>query len=200
MPDPAILVAILRGITPPEAEAVGDVLVAAGITMIEVPLNSPDALDSISLLARRFGAQARIGAGTVLTTADVDRVVESGGTFVVSPNTDAAVIRATRERGMESYPGVLSPTEAFTALAAGATALKIFPAEVVGLAGIRAMRAVLPGDCRILAVGGVTADNIPDFIAAGCVGVGIGSSLYKPGRTAAEVGRIAAVMAAAGQG
>lgn len=191
------LVAILRGLTPGEAAAVFDTLVEAGITLIEVPLNSPDPFTSIAIMAKRAAGLAQVGAGTVLTPEAVDSVHDSGGQLIVSPNTDAAVIRRTKERGLRSYPGVFTPTEAFAALAAGADALKFFPAELIGPLGIRAMKAVLPKDVPLLAVGGAHAGNFGEFLKAGCAGFGIGSSLYKPGLDIGEIARRAKDMVAA---
>lgn len=180
------LIAILRGITPAEAVAVCEALAAAGITMIEVPLNSPDALASIALAQHALGDRAEIGAGTVLTSEQVDAVARAGGRFVVSPDINKAVIAQTLARGMTSYPGVFTPTEAFKAIRAGATGLKFFPAEVLGPRGIKAMNAVLPPEVPRYAVGGAAPDNFVDFFAAGCTGFGLGTFLYKPGRAAAE--------------
>jgi 2-dehydro-3-deoxyphosphogalactonate aldolase len=185
------LIAILRGLTPDEAEAVGEALVAGGIASIEVPLNSPSPLDSIARLARRLGGRAEIGAGTVLTAGEVGTVRAAGGTFVVSPNCDPDVIAATKAAGLGSYPGVFTATEAFAALKAGADALKLFPVSVLGPEGVTALKAVLPRDAPLYAVGGVEAANLEAYAAAGCAGFGIGSSLYRPGRSAAEVGAAA---------
>lgn len=181
------IIAILRGITPPETIEVCDALVLAGVTMIEVPLNSPDALRSIEDAAKVFEGRALVGAGTVLSRADVDAVADASGQFVVSPDTNPAVIGATLERGMTSYPGVFSPTDAFTAIRAGATGLKFFPAEVLGSKGIRAMKAVLPPELPLYAVGGANPDNFAEFFAAGCAGFGLGTYIFKPGMSAAEV-------------
>ena len=191
------LVAILRGLTPEEAPAVGDALVDAGFTLIEVPLNSPDPLRSIALLAERLAGRALVGAGTVLQPAQVEAVGAAGGRLIVSPNVDAAVIRATRALGLVSLPGYQTPTEAFTALAAGATALKLFPADVASTAALRAHRAVLPSGTRVLAVGGVTPEGIAAWRAASADGFGLGSSLYRPGKAAADVARDAAAFVAA---
>ena len=149
--------------------------------MIEVPLNSPKAIDSIGLAARQFGGAAMIGAGTVLTTDEADAVGDAGGHFVVSPDTNAGVIVRTRELGMAAYPGVFTPSEAFAAIRAGATGLKFFPAEVLGPKGIKAMTAVLPRDIPLYAVGGANPDNFAEYFAAGCAGFGLGTYLYKPG-------------------
>jgi 2-dehydro-3-deoxyphosphogalactonate aldolase len=188
------LIAILRGITPPEALPVCDALIEAGITLIEVPLNSPDALTSIGEAAKAFAGQAAIGAGTVLSVADVDAVRAAGGVFVVSPDTNPDVIQRTRALGMESYPGVFSPTDAFTAIRSGATGLKFFPAEVLGPKGIKAMKAVLPPAVPLYAVGGANPDNFGEYFAAGCAGFGLGTYIFKPGMSAADVaerGRLA---------
>lgn len=195
------IIAILRGITPPETLAVCDALVGAGITMIEVPLNSPEALRSIEDAARVFEGRALVGAGTVLSRADVDAVADAGGRFVVSPDTNPAVIGGTIERGMTSYPGVFSPTDAFTAIRSGATGLKFFPAEVLGPKGIRAMKAVLPPAIPLYAVGGANPDNFAEYFAAGCAGFGLGTYIFKPGMSAADVAqRAAAAVTAYDQG
>ncbi|MBI0475514.1 2-dehydro-3-deoxy-6-phosphogalactonate aldolase [Sphingomonas sp. MA1305] len=186
------LVAILRGLTPEEAPAVGDALVEAGITLIEVPLNSPRPLDSIRLLVDRLGDRALIGAGTVLIEAAVADVAAAGGQLIVSPNTDVAVIRASVGAGLISLPGYFTPSEAFAALAAGATALKLFPAEGASPATLKAQRAVLPRDIAVLAVGGVSPENIPTWRAAGADGFGLGSNLYRAGKSAADVAADAA--------
>jgi 2-dehydro-3-deoxyphosphogalactonate aldolase len=175
------IIAILRGITPFETVPVCEALIGAGIAMIEVPLNSPDALASISQAARACGSRAAIGAGTVLTPEEADAVADAGGSFVVSPDTSSEVIARTRARDMRSYPGVFSPSDAFRALRAGATGLKFFPAEVLGPKGIRAMKAVLPPEVPLYAVGGANPDNFREYFAAGCAGFGLGSYLYKPG-------------------
>ncbi len=181
------LIAILRGITPPEALDVCEALVAAGITMIEVPLNSPEATKSIFLVAQNFRGRALIGAGTVLSVEDVVRVETAGGRFVVSPDTNPAVIAETVSRSMRSYPGVFTPSDAFTAIRSGATGLKFFPAEVLGPKGIKAMKAVLPPDLPLYAVGGANPDNFGEYFAAGCAGFGLGTYIYKPGMTAGDV-------------
>lgn len=181
------IIAILRGITPAEAMPVAEVLIAAGINRIEVPLNSPDPLDSITRMVRSFGAVALIGAGTVLHADDVARVARAGGRLVVSPNYDRQVIAATKAAGMLSFPGVFTATECFAALAAGADGLKIFPAAQLGPAGVKALRAVLPRDTPVYAVGGAGADNFAAWIEAGADGFGIGTALYTPGLSPAEV-------------
>lgn len=191
------LIAILRGIRPDETDAIGDALVAAGITRIEVPLNSPDPYASIARMAARFADRAEIGAGTVLTPAEVEGVRSAGGTFIVSPNADTAVIARTRALGMASWPGVFTATECFAAIHAGASGLKIFPANALGTAGIKGLKAVLPPDMPVYAVGGVDAPDFAAYTAAGCTGFGLGSSLYKPGFTADDVGRRAEAMVAA---
>ena len=185
------LVAILRGVRPDEVAGVGEALVDAGFTLIEVPLNSPDPLASIAVLARAVGTRAVVGAGTVLDPADVAHVADANGTLVISPNTDERVIAASVARGLVSMPAFATPTEAFTALHAGADALKLFPAEGSSPATLRAMRAVLPGAMRILPVGGITPDKLRPWHEAGASGFGLGSALYTPGRSADEVAVLA---------
>ncbi|MBN8746238.1 2-dehydro-3-deoxy-6-phosphogalactonate aldolase [Xylophilus ampelinus] len=180
------LVAILRGLTPAEAEPVGDALVGAGFRLLEVPLNSPEPLASIALLRRRF-PDALVGAGTVLDAAQVRAVHDAGGELIVAPNFDAAVVAEARRLGMVSLPGVMTPTEAFGALAAGATGLKLFPAELASPAVVKALLAVLPRGTALMPVGGISQDNMQPWRDAGAAGFGIGSSLYKPGRSAAAV-------------
>jgi len=181
------LIAILRGLKPDEAVPVGEALIDAGFTLIEVPLNSPDPLESIARLGQAADGRAMIGAGTVLSEADVAAVAEAGGTLIISPNTNAAVIRASAARGLVSLPGIATPSEAFAALDAGATALKLFPAEGSSPVVLKAMRAVLPGSVRILPVGGIAPDNMQPWRDAGAAGFGLGSALYKPGYSAADV-------------
>lgn len=191
------IIAILRGITPPETVDVCKALIAAGITMIEVPLNSPDALTSIALASNTLGEKAAIGAGTVLSRKHVWAVSDAGGTFVVSPDTNKQVIEETVRLQMLSYPGVFTPTDAFRAIKAGATGLKFFPAEVLGPKGIKAMKAVLPPEMPVYAVGGANPDNFSEYFAAGCTGFGLGTYIYKPGMTAADVAERAATAVAA---
>ncbi|SFL92197.1 2-dehydro-3-deoxy-6-phosphogalactonate aldolase [Variovorax sp. OV329] len=180
------LVAILRGLTPAEAPAVGDAIVEAGFRLLEVPLNSPDPLKSIELMRQRF-PQALVGAGTVLNVQQVREVHAAGGQLVVSPDCKPAVIAESVKLGMVSLPGVMTPTEAFAALDAGATGLKIFPAELASPAVVKAMLAVLPAGTPIMPVGGISPDNMDTWRAAGAAGFGIGSALYKPGKSAAAV-------------
>lgn len=181
------LVAILRGVRPDEVEGIVETLIETGFEMIEVPLNSPDPFQSIARICRRFGEETLIGAGTVLTTDDCARVADVGGRLMVSPNVDVEVLAMAAHCGMVTMPGVFSPTEALLALRAGASALKFFPASVLGPSGIAAIRAVLPGDAVIGAVGGVSDRNFSDYVAAGIQAFGLGSSLYKPGMSATEV-------------
>lgn len=194
------IIAILRGIKPVEAAGIGTTLCDAGISVIEVPLNSPDPFDSISILAETCAGRATVGAGTVLTPDDVTRVRNAGGQLIVSPDTNPDVIRATKDAGLQSWPGVMTPTEAFAALRAGADGLKLFPGEVIGPKGLKAMAAVLPKDVPLYAVGGVTADNVADWASAGAAGFGIGSSIYRPGDDAATVARKTAMLVSAVHG
>jgi len=191
------LVAILRGVAPHEIEDIGDALVDAGFTLIEVPLNSPDPLESIARLARRFAGRAVIGAGTVLREADVAAVFAAGGTMIISPNANLRVIAASAATGLVSLPGIATPSEAFAALDAGATALKLFPAEGSSPKVLQAMRAVLPRDARVLPVGGIAPDNMAPWRDAGADGFGLGSALYKSGMSADQVGANARAFVAA---
>ena len=191
------IIAILRGITPSETVDVCQALIAAGITMIEVPLNSPDALTSIALASNSLSEQAAIGAGTVLTKKQVWAVSDAGGTFIVSPDTNKQVIEETVRLQMLSYPGVFTPSDCFRAIKAGATGLKFFPAEVLGSRGIKAIKAVLPPELPIYAVGGANPDNFNEYFDVGCTGFGLGTYIYKPGMTAANVAERAATAVAA---
>jgi 2-dehydro-3-deoxyphosphogalactonate aldolase len=175
------LVAILRGLTPVEAEEVGVTLYEAGFRLIEVPLNSPDPFASIAAIRRRLPPDALVGAGTVLTVEAVERLAEIGADLVVMPHADTAVIRAAKAHNLICTPGVATATEAFAALAAGADALKLFPAEMIPPAIVKALRAVLPRDLRLLPVGGITPDTMRAYVDAGAAGFGLGSALYSPG-------------------
>ena len=183
------LIAILRGVKPEEVEAIADALYVEGFRVIEVPLNSPNALDSIARLARRMPADAVVGAGTVLSVQAVADVEAAGGKVIVMPHADVEVIRAAKARGLFCVPGAVTPTEAFGAVHAGADAVKLFPAELVTPTIVKAMRAVLPKDLRLLPVGGITPDNMTPYVKAGAAGFGLGSALYSPGLSAAEVGQ-----------
>lgn len=191
------LIAILRGVKPDEVEAIGEALVESGFTLIEVPLNSPDPFESIRRLADRLKGRAVIGAGTVLTTADVAAVAEAGGTMIISPNTNVDVIAATARSGLVSLPGFATPSEAFAALAAGAAALKLFPAEAASPAVLKALGAVVPAGTRLLPVGGIAPDTMAPWQAAGAAGFGLGSALYRPGLAASEVAERARAFVAA---
>ncbi|KTF68579.1 2-dehydro-3-deoxy-6-phosphogalactonate aldolase [Sphingomonas sp. HT-1] len=191
------LIAILRGVTPDEVEDIGDELVAAGFTLIEVPMNSPDPLESVARLAKRFAGRAVIGAGTVLKVEQVQAVADAGGTMIISPNANLEVIRASAAADLVSLPGIATPSEAFAALDAGATALKLFPAEAASPTVLKAMRAVLPKDARVLPVGGIAPDNMGPWTAAGAAGFGLGSALYKVGLSAGQVGANARAFVAA---
>ncbi|MGY3445397.1 MULTISPECIES: 2-dehydro-3-deoxy-6-phosphogalactonate aldolase [unclassified Bradyrhizobium] len=181
------LVAILRGIKPEETPDIVRTLIEAGMTAIEIPLNSPEPFRSIEIAAKRAPADVLIGAGTVLTAADVDRLHDAGGRLMVSPNVDVDVLARARDHAMVTLPGVFSPTEALLAARAGASGLKFFPASVLGASGITAIRAVLPPDLMIAAVGGVSDQNFAEYVKAGIRAFGLGSSLYKPGMTAADI-------------
>ena len=191
------LIAILRGIEPTDAGAALEALIAAGITLVEVPLNSPDPLTSIRIMSQAADGRAWIGAGTVLTVDDVVAVEAAGGAFIVSPNVDPAVIHRTKAAGLDSFPGVFTASEALAAIAAGADGLKFFPANLLGPEGIKAIGVILPKSFPLLAVGGVDAANIATYRKAGLTGFGLGSNLYKPGSSAEEIGRRAEAMVAA---
>ena len=194
------LVAILRGIKPEEAEDIGRALVEAGFGLVEVPLNSPNPFDSIERLARTLGTHALVGAGTVLDPDDVHRIAGAGGRMIISPHMDPSVIGTARAAGLAAIPGIATPTEAFTALRAGADALKLFPAEMMPPAVVKALLAVLPPGVPLLPVGGISPDNMGAYLAAGAAGFGIGSALYKPGMDAAAVGEAARRFVAAYRG
>jgi 2-dehydro-3-deoxyphosphogalactonate aldolase len=191
------LIAILRGVRPDDVEAVGAALVQAGFRIVEVPLNSPEPFHSLEILARGFGGDTLVGAGTVMRPDDARRVVESGGRLVVMPHSDVAVIRAAKEAGAWCLPGVATPTEGFAALAAGADALKLFPGEALPPAVLKAWKAVFPASVRFLPVGGITVESMAPYVAAGAAGFGVGSALYQPGITATEIGRRAEAFASA---
>ena len=191
------IVAIVRGVPPEQALEVGTALVQAGIRIIEVPLNSPRPLESITRLENALGREALIGAGTVLSTKDVDAVATAGGRLIVTPNTNPAVISRALERGLHPMPGFLSPSEAFAAIAAGARDLKLFPARTSGAGHLAAVREVLPSQVRVWAVGGIDATNLGGWLASGAVGVGVGGSLYRPGATPETVAAHARELVAA---
>lgn len=176
------LVAIIRGVTPAEAEATARAICDAGIRIIEVPLNSPEPFESIRIVAEKFGDRVLVGAGTVTDPADVSRIAQAGGRLVVSPNTNAAVIEATVASGMVSSPGYFTPSEAFEAIRAGAHAIKLFPAEAASPAVVKSQKAVLPKDVPLVVVGGVTPETVPEWMAAGADGFGLGGALYKAGQ------------------
>jgi 2-dehydro-3-deoxyphosphogalactonate aldolase len=191
------LIAILRGVRPDEVVAIGEELVAAGFTLIEVPMNSPDPLDSVARLVAALRDRAMIGAGTVLTVDQVAAMRDAGGRMVISPNTNIDVIRATAAAGLVSLPGIATPSEALAAIDAGATALKLFPAEAASPAVLKAMRAILPANLRVLPVGGIVPEGMAVWREAGAAGFGLGSALYKPGMPAGEVGTRARAFVAA---
>lgn len=191
------IVAILRGIRPDEVEGIGEALIGAGIRIIEIPLNSPDPLQSIARLAEHCADRALVGAGTILSVGQVADVAAAGGRLAVSPNSNPAVIAAARAEGMVSVPGYFTPTEAFAAIEAGAHALKLFPAEAATPALVKAQRAVLPSEFPLLIVGGVTADTVGAWMTAGANGFGLGGALYRPGYSAKQVGENAAAFVSA---
>lgn len=194
---PLGLVAILRGVAPDAVLGIAEVLIDAGFKIIEVPLNSPQPIDSIGRLSARFGAQALIGAGTVTTADDVTAVAGAGGRLIVMPHSDLAVIAAAKRAGLFVVPGIATPTEAFAALAAGADGLKLFPAEALSAAVLKAMRAVLPPQTMVFPVGGITPTSMAEYRQAGAAGFGLGSALYKPGDGPAAVAAKAAAFVAA---
>ena len=184
--DQCPLIAIIRGVTPDDAEVIGDAILEGGIRIIEVPLNSPNPLASIEKLAKKFGGRALVGAGTVLKPEDVARVGDAGGRIIVSPDTNPEVISAAAAAGLVSSPGYFTPSEAFTAIRAGATALKLFPAEAASPAVLKAQLAVIPRDVPVLAVGGIKPDNMRPWLDAGASGFGLGGGLYQPGQSAED--------------
>ncbi|HXA24396.1 MAG TPA: 2-dehydro-3-deoxy-6-phosphogalactonate aldolase [Acetobacteraceae bacterium] len=191
------LIAILRGVKPDEVLAIGEALERQGIAIVEVPLNSPQPMESIARLVREFGERLLIGAGTVMTSAQVAEIARAGGRLVVTPHADAVVMRAAKETGMLAVPGFFTPTEAFAMLAEGADALKLFPAEAASPAVLRALRAVLPTGTAVLPVGGIDASNMAEWRAGGAAGFGIGSAIYRAGDSAATVGAKAHALVAA---
>ena len=191
------LVAILRGVKPQEAVAIGAALERQGMVIVEVPLNSPQPMESIALLAREFGERLLIGAGTVMTPDQVAEIATAGGRLIVTPHADAAIVRAAKQHGLLSVPGFFTPSEAFAMLAAGADALKLFPSEAASPAVLRALRAVLPAGTAVLPVGGIDPSNIAAWRAAGAAGFGIGSAIYKPGDSPETVGAKAHALVAA---
>jgi 2-dehydro-3-deoxyphosphogalactonate aldolase len=188
------IVAILRGIKPEEAESICTTLEEAGIVIVEVPLNSPNALASIATLSRLFGDRMLIGAGTLTDPKQVTEVAAAGGRLIVTPHADTAIVRASKTANLFAIPGFFNPTEAFSLLQAGADAIKLFPSEVLGIPMLKALRAVLPEDTIVVPVGGIDAEKIALWMAAGALGVGVGSSIYKPGDTATSVGAKARVL------
>jgi 2-dehydro-3-deoxyphosphogalactonate aldolase len=188
---PLPFVAILRGITPAEAIPISEILYELGFRIIEVPLNSPQPFDSIAAIAKRFGSDALIGAGTVMTIDDVTRVRDAGGELIVMPHADVAIIRAAKQQNMICTPGIATPTEGFAALAVGADGLKLFPAEMLTPKVVKALRAVFAQDTIMIPVGSITPEAMADFWRAGATGFGLGSALYRPGVTPAEVRTVA---------
>ncbi len=191
------LVAILRGVQPAEAESIGSALERAGISIVEVPLNSPDPHESISILSRSFGSRMLIGAGTLTEPSQVETVAAAGGRLIVTPHADTAIVRAAKAVGLFAIPGFFNPTEAFALLQAGADAIKLFPAEVLGPPMLKALRAVLPKQAMVIPVGGVGAEQIAPWMAAGALGLGVGSAIYKPGDDARAVEAKAQALVAA---
>ena len=191
------IVAILRGVQPAEVESIGFALERAGITIVEVPLNSPSPLESIKILSRCFGARMLVGAGTVTQPSQVADVAAAGGKLIVTPHADLAIVRAAKQAGLYAFPGFFNPTEAFALVQAGADAIKLFPAEVLGPPMLKAMLAVLPKSTIVIPVGGVDAPQVAPWLAAGAVGLGAGSSIYKPGDDARIVEGKAEVLVAA---
>lgn len=198
--DQSPLIAILRGVQPDEVLAVADALIEAGFRVLEVPLNSPQPLLSIERLAHHVGAHAVVGAGTVLTAMQVDAVANAGASLVLAPNCSTPVIHRSVQRGLHAMPGVATPSEAFTALDAGAHSLKLFPADVLGVASLKAWRAVLPPQAPLFAVGGIGSDNLWSFRSAGAKGAGLGSSLYTPGAKPSDLSARAKALWAAWDG
>lgn len=191
------LVAILRGVQPAEVESICSALERADISIVEVPLNSPRPLESISILSRSFGDRMLIGAGTLTTPSQVEEVAAAGGRLIVTPHADTAIVRAAKRAGLFACPGFFNPTEAFALLDAGADALKLFPAEVLGPPMLKALRSVLPPSAMVIPVGGVDASQIAPWMAAGALGLGVGSSIYKAGDDATVVEAKAMALAAA---
>jgi 2-dehydro-3-deoxyphosphogalactonate aldolase len=191
------LVAILRGVQPAEAESICSALESAGICIVEVPLNSPSPFQSISILSQSFGARMLVGAGTVTEPSQVDQVAAAGGRLIVTPHADTAVVRAAKQAGLSACPGFFNPTEAFALLQAGADAIKLFPAEVLGPPMLTALRAVLPQSAIVIPVGGIGEPQVAPWLAAGALGLGVGSSIYKPGDDARSVAVKAKALVAA---
>ena len=191
------LVAILRGVQPAEVESIGFVLERAGISIVEVPLNSPNPLESIATLSRCFGGRMLVGAGTVIKTSQVAEVAAAGGQLIVTPHADTAIVRVAKQAGLVAFPGFFNPTEAFALLDAGADAIKLFPAEVLGPPMLKAMLAVLPKGTIVIPVGGIDAQSIAPWMSAGALGLGVGSSIYKPGDDAVGVEKKARALVAA---
>jgi 2-dehydro-3-deoxyphosphogalactonate aldolase len=193
------LVAILRGVKPSEVESIGHALERAGVDIVEVPLNSPDPFESIAILSRTFGDRMMIGAGTLTKPSQVAELAAAGGRLVVTPHADTTIVRAAKEAGMIAFPGFFNPTEAFALLEAGADGIKLFPAEVLGAPMLKAMLAVLPKSTIVIPVGGIDVHNVAPWMAAGALGLGIGSSIYKPGDDAVVVEKKARALVAAVQ-